>query len=165
MRKERDRATVGCSCEQQQQQLLSRCRTLLCPGGRYASCKAAEPLLRQLKEDILPRAEKAADDAKCASFYRAVTQWLSSEAIYATTFERYDDFLLDYLLQMIVSGDAHAWIELIDLSAISALAQAEADVSESEHTRALKLESMQNAKLLTEFRIVLYVHARQNALR
>ena len=133
-------------------------RTTLCPGGRYASCKTAEPLFNELKEKILPRAEKAAEDPKCASFYRAAAQWLSSEALFSPHFERYNDLLLDYLLQMIVSGDSHAWIELVDLASIAEHAQTEANVL-CACNRSTRLQS----RLLAEFRFVLHAYARKRA--
>lgn len=62
-------------------------------------------MFAKLRGDILPRAEKAADNERLSGFYHAVAQWIFTEGVYRPDFNAYGDLILDYLLQMIISGD------------------------------------------------------------
>lgn len=65
----------------------------------------SETMFAKLRNEVLPRAEKAAENERLSGFYHAVAQWLFTEGVYRADFSAYNDLILDYLLQMIVSGD------------------------------------------------------------
>ncbi|KAH7701801.1 Protein EPG-5, partial [Aphelenchoides avenae] len=87
-----------------------------CPGGRFFASPVSETLFAKLRNDVLPRAEKAVDNERLSGFYHAVAQWLFTEGVYRADFTAYGDLILDYLLQMIVSGDTHLWTEFLETS-------------------------------------------------
>ncbi|KAH7702312.1 CRE-EPG-5 protein, partial [Aphelenchoides avenae] len=87
-----------------------------CPGSRFFASPISETLFAKLRNDILPRAEKAAENERLSGFYHAVAQWLFMEGVYRADFTAYGDLILDYLLQMIVSGDTHLWTEFLETS-------------------------------------------------
>lgn len=71
--------------------------------------------MTKLRTQVLPKAEKATSNTTLASFYHSVSQWLFHDALYKAKFNRYNDLNMDYLVQMITSGDKHLWIDFVPL--------------------------------------------------
>lgn len=101
---------------------------MVCPGWNYFHCKQSEHLFTKLRTKILPKAEtaqhenpisngnrKASGDHKnphssapvqTQAFMNAIYQWIVAERSYRPGQEQtYGDLPMDYLLQMITSGD------------------------------------------------------------
>ena len=71
-----------------------------------------------MRSEILPKAEKATSNKSLASFYHAIPQWLFHDALYKAKFNRYNDLMMDYLVQMITSGDKHLWVDFVPMDKI-----------------------------------------------
>uniref|UniRef100_A0A7E4VFV3 HECT domain-containing protein n=1 Tax=Panagrellus redivivus TaxID=6233 RepID=A0A7E4VFV3_PANRE len=91
----------------------------ICPGAVYSKCSTTEWLLNQVRDKNIPAAEKDADATSFKSYYHAIAQWLRTDAIYNTNFNNYSTVILDYLLQMITSGDRHLWLDFVDKDAVT----------------------------------------------
>lgn len=131
-------------------------RTKHCPGAKYFSANQSKPLFSKLRNDVLAKAEKAASEAPIASFYKAVSQWIFSEKVYAINFNAYNDFILDHLLQMVIVGDTYPWIDFVGKETIHKKAVAEMKIySMSYHLdeipSASRLSNAKNFKTLTDF--------------
>lgn len=55
---------------------------------------------------MLPKAEKSTNNMKLTSYFKAISQWLFDEKLYEPYFTNFNDIVLDYLLQMAMSGES-----------------------------------------------------------
>lgn len=69
------------------------------------NCKTSEASFSKLRDVVLPKAEKIANDSKLKTFFHAVSQWIFAEEIYSINFTKVSDFKLDYLLQTAIVSD------------------------------------------------------------
>lgn len=68
-----------------------------------------------LREKSLPMAEKEVENERIAGYIKAVSQWLFHKPLYETSFNNFGDLSMDYLVQMIISGDNVSFYSNYDL--------------------------------------------------
>ncbi|EJW77752.1 hypothetical protein WUBG_11339, partial [Wuchereria bancrofti] len=86
-----------------------------CFGEKYLTNSSSKFLFEELRENILPQLEYNSEMMGVSLFYKAFAQWLSHPKICSTSFYAFDNFLLDHLLQFIVTNDFHPWLEYINI--------------------------------------------------